>query len=173
MLEALLAQQRWRRARRGRWHDRRALVLMFHLHEEDRAMKAVVEALTDPDTHIGTSSCLLCVGVRSWQCSDVDLRSPVFRPSLVQRLTRLEKRLKIPPEARHVCEGSLQIATQVSIEGVRIRHRAGSLLLNQAGRVVNHVPDGVKTLSWSNRVEASPAKKAKVEVGGTVATLRG
>lgn len=81
---------------------------------------------------------------------------------LVQRLTRLEKRLKVPLEERHVCEGSLQTATEVNVEGVRVRHRAGSMLLDRAGRVVNN---GAKTqgLSWSNRIDTSPVK-IKVEV---------
>jgi len=61
VLEALLAQKRWRRGRRGRWYDRRALILMTHFPKDDldiakRAMQGVVEALLDNDTHI--SRCL-------------------------------------------------------------------------------------------------------------------
>ena len=57
VLTMLLEQKRWRRARRGRWYERAALVLMHHLKDEDdsleRAMEVVVAALKDPDTHIG------------------------------------------------------------------------------------------------------------------------
>lgn len=88
----------------------------------------------------------------------------VFRPSLVQRLTRLEKRLKIPPERRHVCEARQQKATEVYVEGIRIRHRAGSMLLDQAGRVVNTGTDKSTTLLWSNRRETTPMKASYAEV---------
>ena len=57
VLTMLLDQKRWRRARRGRWYERAALVLMHHLKDEDdsleRAMEVVVAALKDSDTHIG------------------------------------------------------------------------------------------------------------------------
>lgn len=60
VLEALLEQKRWRRARRGRWYERSALVLMHHLKEEEgsfeRAIKIIHTALYDPDTHIGMST---------------------------------------------------------------------------------------------------------------------
>lgn len=57
VLEALLSQKRWRRARRGRWHERRALILMTHMGQSEevylRAMEAVRCALEDDDTHTG------------------------------------------------------------------------------------------------------------------------
>ncbi|RPD66429.1 hypothetical protein L226DRAFT_479073 [Lentinus tigrinus ALCF2SS1-7] len=144
VLELLLEQRRWRRARRGRWYERSALVYMTHLKDEDdclkQAMEVVVSALKDPDTHI------------------------VFRPMLERRLTRLEKRLNIPPENRHICEGSLQKAEDVYVEGVRIRHREDSLLLDRAGRVVNGSPKKTQiteVLNWKNRKE--PAPKVKQE----------
>lgn len=57
VLDALLAQKRWRRGRRGRWYDRRALILTTHFPKDDvdiakRAMQGVVDALLDDDTHI-------------------------------------------------------------------------------------------------------------------------
>lgn len=56
VLEALLAQKRWRRGRRGRWHERRALILMTHMDKDpityQRATTAVIEGLEDEDTHI-------------------------------------------------------------------------------------------------------------------------
>lgn len=52
VLEALLAQKRWRRGRRGRWYERRALLLM-KFKQYARAKEAVIEALEDEDTHIG------------------------------------------------------------------------------------------------------------------------
>lgn len=59
VLETLLAQRRWRRGRRGRWHERRALLLM-KFKEFERAKKAVIEALEDEDTHIGESPSKVC-----------------------------------------------------------------------------------------------------------------
>lgn len=58
VLEALLSQIRWRRGRRGRWYDRRALILMTHYPKHDldiaeRARQGVIDALCDDDTHIG------------------------------------------------------------------------------------------------------------------------
>ncbi|KZT69818.1 hypothetical protein DAEQUDRAFT_241498 [Daedalea quercina L-15889] len=112
VLENLLAQRRWRRGRRGRWYERRALLLM-KFKQYDRAKEAVIEALEDDDTHI------------------------VFRPKLERRLTTLEKRLKVPDEERHTCEGKLEKAAVVQVVGVRVYHRETSLKLDPFGRNVN------------------------------------
>ncbi|KIJ16849.1 hypothetical protein PAXINDRAFT_98635 [Paxillus involutus ATCC 200175] len=117
VLEALLAQKRWRRGRRGKWHERRALILTTHIPKGGtpaRALVAVVEALEDPDTHI------------------------VYRPKLLRRLTKLENKLKLPPEDRHTCEGKLADAEEVVFEAVRIRHRAASLKLDRTGRSLSN-----------------------------------
>ena len=59
VLDSLLAQRRYRRGRRGRWHDRKALVLMHHLGKDNmeylkRAYHATIDGLEDIDTHMGT-----------------------------------------------------------------------------------------------------------------------
>lgn len=54
VLEELLAQRHWRRARRGRWYDRLALIYMTYLGDPKKARKAVEEGLRDPDTHISS-----------------------------------------------------------------------------------------------------------------------
>ncbi|TFK54629.1 hypothetical protein OE88DRAFT_1653035 [Heliocybe sulcata] len=119
VLEELLAQRRWRRGKRGQWHERRALILMTHFPKDretsERAMDAVIEALEDCDTHL------------------------VYRPKLTRRLTTLEKRLKIPADERHSCEGELRNSEEVHTTGVRVRHRAASLALDQTGRLLNRV----------------------------------
>lgn len=59
--EALLAQTRWRRARRGGWYDRRALLLTFHRAGngtkgedlDNRALEGIKHALMDDDTNTG------------------------------------------------------------------------------------------------------------------------
>ncbi|KAF5391509.1 hypothetical protein D9757_002479 [Collybiopsis confluens] len=100
ILQALLEQNLWRRAKRGRWYDRRALLKDFHLSKDlrlqaeqngwskdhlDRRKKELweetrqdlYEALEDEDTH------------------------RVYHKSLVSRLDKLEKRLGISGEQRH------------------------------------------------------------------------
>ncbi|OJA16026.1 hypothetical protein AZE42_04282 [Rhizopogon vesiculosus] len=116
VLESLLAQRRWRRGRRGRWYERRALILEKYAardHEmkwAQRALVACVEALEDDDTHI------------------------VYRPKLERRLTALEKKLNLDYADRHTSEGNLLRSVSVSFEGVRVCHRAASLKLDRTGR---------------------------------------
>ncbi len=57
VLEALLNQHRWRRGRRGKWYERRALVLTRYGDKSPetlrRAMRGLIDSLNDPDTHLG------------------------------------------------------------------------------------------------------------------------
>ena len=56
VLENLLAQPLWLRGKRGKWHNRRVLILMRYCAKEGHAMRkaldAAVEALEDSDTHL-------------------------------------------------------------------------------------------------------------------------
>ncbi|EPQ57894.1 hypothetical protein GLOTRDRAFT_36429 [Gloeophyllum trabeum ATCC 11539] len=126
VLEELLAQKRWRRGKRGQWHERRALILMTHFPKDtethERAMDVVIEALEDDDTHL------------------------IYRPKLTRRLTTLEKRLKVPVDERHVCEGELRKCQEVRITGVRVRHKAASLTLDQTGRLLNRPSAATQSL---------------------------
>ena len=84
---------------------------------------------------------------------------------VIPEVTKLERILMVPLEERHICEGSLKESVKVEVVGVRIRHRADSLLLDQAGRVVNQSPVKTQGLSWTNRRDPSPVKiKIKQEV---------
>ncbi|KAI9460027.1 VRR-NUC domain-containing protein [Russula earlei] len=100
VLETLLSQRRWRRGRRGKWYERRALVLTRYCGKSSenlrRAMRGLLDALNDRDTHI------------------------VYRPSLSRRLTALEKKMGISPEERHQ-DDPLSVAEDVSITGIRLR----------------------------------------------------
>lgn len=49
----------------------------------------------------------------------------------------LEKKLKIPVNERHTCDGILVDAVEVVFEAVRLRHRAASLKLDWTGRCTN------------------------------------
>ena len=51
MIEHLLTQVRWRRGRRGAWHDRRVLLLTRYLKDPERAKSAAEEGLKDLFTH--------------------------------------------------------------------------------------------------------------------------
>lgn len=59
----------------------------------------------------------------------------VYRPRLERRLTRLEKRLNVPMSERHECIGQLRKAREVYIEGVRVKNRASSVILDRSGRI--------------------------------------
>ncbi len=82
---------------------------------------------------------------------------------------RLEKKLKVPPEDCHICEGGLKSATDVYIEGERVR--PGGILLDTALRVVGKGPGQTQGLAWSNRRELSP-KKPKEEVSKPINIVR-
>ena len=57
VLEALLKQRRWRRGRRGKWYERRALVLTRYSDRSPetlrRTMRGLIDSLNDRDTHLG------------------------------------------------------------------------------------------------------------------------
>ena len=58
VLQALIDQPRWRRGRRGRWYDQRALILMDKFPRDDMkiaeiALNSVLDAIDDPDVHLG------------------------------------------------------------------------------------------------------------------------
>ncbi|KAG9318761.1 hypothetical protein JVU11DRAFT_860 [Chiua virens] len=114
VLEALLAQKRWKRGQRGRWYERRAVILSNYFPEDNVTLKrtwdAVIDGLEDSDTHL------------------------VFRPKLQRRLRTLENKLKIPIEDRHKCDGVLAKADKVVFKAVRLRPRAASLKLDRTGR---------------------------------------
>lgn len=146
VLESLLAQKRWRRGRRGRWHERRALILERY-------------ALRDADA---LSACL-------------DAHRTVFRPKLDRRLTALEKKLKFEPEDRHTSEWNLQRPVSVSFQGVRVRHRAASLKLDRTGRSIidTEAGDITKFLSPKKpgvtKVDATPVSiKLEAEVSSFI-----
>ncbi|KAF5386729.1 hypothetical protein D9615_001528 [Tricholomella constricta] len=125
-LDALLDQQFWRRGKRAKWYERRALLQMkylcIHKHPGEgekqktdltvirQAMEGVHQALKDQDTGI------------------------VFRPGLVRRLRRLEKRLKVPEEERAICEGELRKASVVVFSAERLHTTSKSLKLDGNGR---------------------------------------
>lgn len=57
VLEALLNQRRWRRGRRGKWYDRRALVLTRYCEQSPenlrRTVRGLLDSVNDRDTHLG------------------------------------------------------------------------------------------------------------------------
>ncbi|KAG1899850.1 uncharacterized protein F5891DRAFT_1189320 [Suillus fuscotomentosus] len=150
VLESLLAQRRWRRGRRGRWHERRALILEKHVVRYDDALSACLDALKDDDTHI------------------------VFRPKLDRRLTALEKKLKVEPADRHTSEWNLQPLVLVSFEGVRVRHRAASLKLDRAGRNINDSAKSKVSITQAGDITKflSPKKPGVTKVDATPVSIK-
>ena len=60
----------------------------------------------------------------------------VFRQALEARLSRLEKRLKVPSKERHKCIGRLNKAPELKITGERIwKHRG--VALDKTGKINN------------------------------------
>lgn len=57
VLEALLNQRRWRRGRRGKWYDRRALVQTRYCEQSPenlrRTVRGLLDSVNDRDTHLG------------------------------------------------------------------------------------------------------------------------
>lgn len=54
VIEHLLTQGRWRRGRRGAWHDRRVLLLTRYLKDPESAKNAAEDGLKDVFTHSST-----------------------------------------------------------------------------------------------------------------------
>ena len=84
----------------------------------------------------------------------------VQRQALQQRLSRLEKRLKVPKKDRHECAGKLKKADEELVLGIRVRKRADSVAIDKTSKVVNgaqvvqcHVPISVQ-LQGKHAVQA-------------------
>ncbi|WRT64402.1 uncharacterized protein IL334_001334 [Kwoniella shivajii] len=109
VLRALLAQRRWRRSRRGAWYDRLALVLMNHYNaspeEKEEKMRdatqVCIDGLLDEDTHM------------------------IYRPALSRRLTRLENKLNLPSDERHISYASLNKCETTELTAPRVSENMG------------------------------------------------
>ncbi|KAF8077614.1 VRR-NUC domain-containing protein [Lyophyllum atratum] len=154
VLEALLDQRFWRRGKRAKWYERRAILQMTYLckYEDEevtktdmtvlrRAVEGVHEALKDEDTGL------------------------VFRPGFVRRLRRLEKKLKVPEEERCFSEGELRTANVVQFTAERLFKTSKSLKLDANGRPI----DGNEGNGDRIRIYFSPLAAKAVVMTGTVA----
>ncbi|TYJ52262.1 hypothetical protein B9479_007136 [Cryptococcus floricola] len=111
ILKALIAQRRWRRGKRGAWYDRLALVLMNHYNTTPKekeaklreATQVCIDALLDEDTHI------------------------IYRPALSRRLTRLENKLNLPADERHISYASLLKCETRDLNAVRLPENRGQV----------------------------------------------
>ncbi|KAF7351105.1 Fanconi-associated nuclease [Mycena sanguinolenta] len=124
-LDALLNQRLWRRGRRGGWYERRALLQMNYLYKNSdgtkdmkilwEARNGIIEALGDNDTHI------------------------VTRPSLIRRLLKVEKMLKLTDEQKVKRDGfvlnELKEPDEVSFPAVRVWDHPDSVKLDWMGKV--------------------------------------
>ncbi|WVQ76980.1 hypothetical protein IAR50_006659 [Cryptococcus sp. DSM 104548] len=132
VLKALIAQRRWRRGKRGAWYDRLALVLMNHYNTSPKekeeklreATQVCINALLDEDTHI------------------------IYRPALSRRLTRLENKLKLPADERHISYASLLKCETRDLDAVRLPENRGQ------ARISRTYSGGVKSDSGESGGEA-------------------
>ncbi|KAJ6497648.1 VRR-NUC domain-containing protein [Mycena sanguinolenta] len=125
VLDALLDQRLWRRGRRGGWYERRALLQMTYLYKHSDGTKdmgvlwdariGIIEALEDNDTHI------------------------VTRPSLIRRLLKVEKMLKLTAEQKAKREGfvlnELKEPDEVSFPAIRVWDHPDSVKLDWIGKI--------------------------------------
>ncbi|KAF9447872.1 hypothetical protein P691DRAFT_705955 [Macrolepiota fuliginosa MF-IS2] len=96
ILEKLLEQTHWRKGKRAAWYDRRAIVLGQYIKPDHEILRdCILQALADEYTGI------------------------VNRPGLARRLERVQKKMKLHPEKRIVCEGVLKSTTEISITAKR------------------------------------------------------
>lgn len=141
ILDQLLQQRFWCRGKRGRWYERRALVLEHHLVKavkdpeqksalRFRALNGLKDAILDDDTGMGELKLLYCTTAAQ--------RNIVYRPALVNRIQKLEKVLKIPREEMTICEGVLQKPPEVTVEAAR----AAPLKVDQSGRPIGKEDNG-------------------------------
>ncbi|KAJ7668675.1 VRR-NUC domain-containing protein [Mycena polygramma] len=122
LLDELLLQRLWRRGRRGAWYDRRALVQMNYLCKTSdgtkdmdvlrEARQGIIEGLADDDT------------------------ATVYRPSLIRRLDRVEKQLKMTAaeKAKHD-DVILKKPDEVSFTAIRVWDHPDSVKLDASGKV--------------------------------------
>ncbi|KAJ7686535.1 VRR-NUC domain-containing protein [Mycena rosella] len=122
LLDMLLGQRYWRRGRRAGWYDRRALLQMNYLVKDSNGSKdmnvlrdardGIIEALEDEDT------------------------ATVMRPSLIRRLDRVEKTLKLSAaeKAKHD-DVTLQEPEEVFFNAVRVWDHPDSVKLDGSGKV--------------------------------------
>jgi Fanconi-associated nuclease 1 len=85
---------------------------------------------------------------------------------LLRRLARLEKKLRVPFDECHRCEGKLLESKHVYVEGIRIWKKADSLSVESSGSMTLSTPELVNK-AWGpllpqstkiERVSASPLK---------------
>ncbi|OXG11528.1 fanconi-associated nuclease 1 [Cryptococcus neoformans Tu259-1] len=130
VLRALLAQRRWRRGKRGAWYNRLALVLMNHYNsspaeKEEKLREATqvcIDGLLDEATHL------------------------IYRPALSRRLTRLENKLNLPSDERHISYASLLICETRELNAVRLPENRGAVRAKPwFGSVTREEEDGEGT----------------------------
>lgn len=162
VLDALLAQRVFRPARRGRWHERRALLLMTHFEQTpDRLRQAwtgVRDALLDPDTHIG--GYMRVIFMSRADCMRVNLT--VYRPKLYRRLVTLQKKLRAlgHTDILEVDNPGLAKCDEIHIVGERVHVRvdaAGNLVVDSVA-----ARPGAENASKRRKVEKQDQKQTKL-----------
>jgi len=105
------------------WYDRLALILMNHYNaspeeKEEKcrdATQTCIDALLDDDTHLSTSHLVF----------HQKTLTSVYRPALSRRLTRLEKKLDLPADERHISYASLNTCETRELAAPRVPDNMG------------------------------------------------
>lgn len=104
------------------WYERLGLVLMTHygkgseqvmITKLEEATQVCIDGLLDEDTHL------------SEHLSHAVKLTEVYRPGLSRRLTRLENKLNLPPEERHISYAELQQCETRDIIAQRSQQNVG------------------------------------------------
>ncbi len=120
ILDELLQQTHWRKGKRATWYERRCVILERYIKPYDfEAVKnCILQALLDDFTGIGKFR-------RKSNSISSLISFQVVRPSLVRRLGRIEKKMKLHPEKRTPCEGLLKDPVVITINARRTDQRPG------------------------------------------------
>ncbi|KIJ49859.1 hypothetical protein M422DRAFT_130656, partial [Sphaerobolus stellatus SS14] len=106
------------------------------------AMDVVIRGLQDDHTHLGM------LDHNPKYSFGVANETVVYRPRLERRLGRLENKLQIPMNERHLCTRKLKEAKEVHIQGTRVNQKAAkSVVINE--QPTNPLFNGSNWWQWS------------------------
>jgi len=134
IIEELLGQTYWRKGKRAAWYERRALILEKYISSDYELIKnGILQALADNFIGIGMFSYLLHQLVLL-PCFTVS------RPSLVRRLDRIQRKMKLHPEEWIRCDVALKSPSTIEFTAKRSDLRPGVKLNQNLRPMMANVP---------------------------------
>jgi len=134
IVEDLLGQIYWRKGKRAAWYERRALILEKYISSDYELIKdGILQALADN---------LIRVGMFSYLLHQLVLlpRFTVSRPSLVRRLDRIQRKMKLHPEKWIKCDVALKSPSTIEFTAKRSDLRPGVKLNQNLRPMMANVP---------------------------------